>query len=249
MILIGLIAVVCLTFSYILSRDELFTTLPLVPLIAAGLITFPFLFSGNLATVQCGMAIVWFSWISLSSFQLSDLKERSRIDEVRLCFSEKAAFVVSSSAASVLFLMAEPFIPRPFPDSWAYVLSAALIFAVLVFVIHAFFSLIHSRTEDSLAHQISQTREQYLMEGFNHITEKYALSAREKEVTIMLAQGHSRTFIKDTLVISEGTTRAHIAHVYQKLGVHKKDDFLCLIKEEMEIAEREKERRSVRSEA
>ena len=45
------------------------------------------------------------------------------------------------------------------------------------------------------------------------------LTPREREVLALLARGLSNTEICDTLVISEATTKTHVARVFQKLGL------------------------------
>jgi DNA-binding NarL/FixJ family response regulator len=46
------------------------------------------------------------------------------------------------------------------------------------------------------------------------------LSAREREVHELLAQGRSNREIARALFISESTTKVHVRHIYEKLGVH-----------------------------
>jgi DNA-binding CsgD family transcriptional regulator len=46
------------------------------------------------------------------------------------------------------------------------------------------------------------------------------LSPREREVHDLLAQGRSNREIAKTLFISESTTKVHVRHIYEKLGVH-----------------------------
>lgn len=57
------------------------------------------------------------------------------------------------------------------------------------------------------------------------------LSPREAEVLALLAEGHSRTFIMEKLVISDATVKSHTNHIYQKLGVHSKQDLITLVRE------------------
>ena len=45
------------------------------------------------------------------------------------------------------------------------------------------------------------------------------LTPREREVLAQLARGLSNTEIRDKLVISEATTKTHVARVFQKLGL------------------------------
>jgi len=46
------------------------------------------------------------------------------------------------------------------------------------------------------------------------------LSVREREVYELLAQGRTNREISKTLFISESTTKVHVRHIYEKLGVH-----------------------------
>ena len=52
----------------------------------------------------------------------------------------------------------------------------------------------------------------------------------------MLAEGYTRAFIRDALGVSDGTAKAHIAHVYAKLDIHHKDDLLGYIDARMSRA-------------
>ncbi|HIW75537.1 MULTISPECIES: helix-turn-helix transcriptional regulator [Gordonibacter] len=61
------------------------------------------------------------------------------------------------------------------------------------------------------------------------IAKAHGLSPRETEVFMMLAQGRSRTYISDELVVSEGTVKTHISHIYTKLGVHGRQEMFDLL--------------------
>ena len=66
---------------------------------------------------------------------------------------------------------------------------------------------------------------------FASIADEFGLSPREHQVFAMLAQGHTSAFIAETAGINPGTTKAHIAHIYQKLDVHSKDEMLALVED------------------
>ncbi|HEU5304135.1 MAG TPA: LuxR C-terminal-related transcriptional regulator [Gemmatimonadales bacterium] len=51
---------------------------------------------------------------------------------------------------------------------------------------------------------------------------EYGLTAREAEVALLLAEGHSNTAIAAALHISTHTTRHHTQRILSKLGVHSR---------------------------
>ena len=52
------------------------------------------------------------------------------------------------------------------------------------------------------------------------------LTAREEEVLVLLAAGHSNRKIADSLFISRDTVRWHMRAIYRKLGVHDRSSVL-----------------------
>ena len=62
----------------------------------------------------------------------------------------------------------------------------------------------------------------------------FKLSNRETEVAELVMRGNSVSSIADTLVISENTVRTHTKHIYAKLGIHKRQEMLDLVRELVE---------------
>lgn len=62
-----------------------------------------------------------------------------------------------------------------------------------------------------------------------------ALTARETDVFVLLAQGRDRSYIEHALGVSSGTVKTHIGHVYQKLGVHSKQELITLVQHMWEV--------------
>ena len=56
----------------------------------------------------------------------------------------------------------------------------------------------------------------------------YALSPRETEVFMLLAQGRTCSFVQEELVLAESTVKTHMSHIYAKLGVHSKQEIIDL---------------------
>lgn len=59
-----------------------------------------------------------------------------------------------------------------------------------------------------------------------HLAKERGLSPREQEVLVFLAQGFSVPYIADKLYISNGTVKTHVARIYRKLGVSKRDELM-----------------------
>lgn len=64
------------------------------------------------------------------------------------------------------------------------------------------------------------------VEGLSHAG---GLTPRETEILRLLAEGRSVPVICERLVISEGTARTHVKHIYQKLDVHNRQELLDLV--------------------
>lgn len=67
----------------------------------------------------------------------------------------------------------------------------------------------------------SRQREEALRADFD-------LTAREAEVAMLLMSGRSARFIQEQLCISEGTAWTHIRHIYRKMGVSSRQEFLTV---------------------
>lgn len=61
------------------------------------------------------------------------------------------------------------------------------------------------------------------------VSNKYDLSSRQREVLSMLAKGRNADYITDKLVISSHTAKAHIYNIYQKTGVHSRQELMDLV--------------------
>lgn len=57
------------------------------------------------------------------------------------------------------------------------------------------------------------------------------LTPRETEVALLLFEGRSLPFIEGELNISHGTANTHLRHIYGKLNVHNRQEFLSVLAE------------------
>lgn len=61
------------------------------------------------------------------------------------------------------------------------------------------------------------------------IASEFFLTPREAEVFAMLARGRDRAYIEEALVVSRNTVKAHVKHVYAKLGIHSHQELIDLV--------------------
>ena len=67
-----------------------------------------------------------------------------------------------------------------------------------------------------------------LHENCARLSDEFGLTAREREVFVLLAHGRNGRYIMDHLVISRNTAKSHIKHIYSKLGVHSHQELIDL---------------------
>ena len=60
------------------------------------------------------------------------------------------------------------------------------------------------------------------------LREECGLSPREEEVLNLLARGRTGAYIAEALFVSRETVKVHVRHIYEKLGVHSRQELLDL---------------------
>ena len=58
---------------------------------------------------------------------------------------------------------------------------------------------------------------------------EYHLTARELEILMLLARHKTVGMIERDLVIANGTAKAHVRHIYQKLNIHSREELFNLL--------------------
>jgi len=64
-------------------------------------------------------------------------------------------------------------------------------------------------------------------QSFDDFCEQRQLSAREREVLLLLLSGQTNTQIAEQLFISANTVKTHIGNIYQKVGVNRRYELLA----------------------
>ncbi len=211
------------------TKDNDVRILPLLPLVAMGLFLLP-------CSLQRGVPVfngivtvlVWFCWIALSSFQLSELKDEFGMDEAVLSSSEKAVIMLmwTIGAVSAYGLRGSALVEE---GSIPAYLGVVLVYGMVIFATSSIWGLVYARRRKQIIDELSKPEEERNRELYRALACNYRLTDREREVLELLAEGHTRSYIQDTLGISNGTAKAHTAHLYQKLGIHKKEELLTLV--------------------
>lgn len=226
-----LVVIAASAFTALRCDEPPCTMLPALVLVACGTLCLPFLRAGGMACMFPSLfSAIWLSWQTLSSVQLSDLKVQFGLSELDVSFIDKLAIaltILSGTLAShvIEVLLGTAVLPLA-------VVETLLPMAFCGLAITASFSLaqlVSVHQEDTFQGRIAQASAERESKLFASIADEFGLSSREHQVFAMLAQGHTSSFIAEAAGITAGTAKAHVAHIYQKLGVHSKDEMLELV--------------------
>ena len=78
------------------------------------------------------------------------------------------------------------------------------------------------------------SRDMLLTVACDRLSVEHGLTGREREIFLMLAQGHNGYHIRDKLTVSYNTVKTHVKHVYSKLGVHSQQELVDMVEREAE---------------
>ena len=214
---------------FILSRYPLGAFMPVTLVTGVVLLYLPHANEGLRALVSSAAGLTWLAWATMSAVQLSDFKETCGFREFTLCAIEKSVLSLSIVAGSLL----SPLVHwGTLEGSGEQVAQAVIIGALCALVLLATFVmslLLDYRQQDELARRFEMENRELSSALYREIAREFKLSDRELQIMALLAEGYSRTYIRDSLGVSEGTIKAHVSHIYQKIGIHRKDDLLDLV--------------------
>jgi DNA-binding CsgD family transcriptional regulator len=203
--------------------------LPSYVIISCGILLIPFAKGGLTSMVFAMNAGIWLSWQALSSVQLSDLKEKLGVSELVISLFDKMAIAVAILIGSIVAHVLRDTLGNLLLGGVVESTLLMTFFALAIMTSFTIAGLVQARQEDDVQVQVeikSNEREERQLDA---IAQEFGLSAREREVIGMLAQGYTSAFIAEKLGVMTGTSKSHIAHIYQKLGVHHKDEMLELV--------------------
>lgn len=109
-------------------------------------------------------------------------------------------------------------------------ISLAISFAFLALAM-AFLQTLAPHPESSPAQKAHQDVETAAyLEKCSLVARQYSLTPREAEVLVLLGEGYSRPHIGKELYLSESTIKSHANSIYRKLGIHKHDELLLILR-------------------
>lgn len=206
--------------------------LPALPLLAAGFLLLPFLGSGTPVFLQIARASGWLCWMIMSSVELSSDKIRFGLTPASIAFSDK---LLVMGGMLVGFVFGEGVVRWTGIQAGPFATGLVVVFAYLV-VLASTLSLLSYATKNQVAlgasaHDVSFDAQ--LLAACRQVAAEHQLTAREEEVLILLAAGRNRPYIESALRISTGTANTHIRHIYDKVGVHERNELLDLVQQIM----------------
>ena len=229
---IALVGTLCLVAIAFRRRPAwIKPVLRVAPIIVVGLLAAPYLATGQVVEVVCAAAaiVAFQSWIMLSSVQLSDIKERVGWDEARLSFLEKAVFSAGWLTAYLATYVVFGSLQVSAQPNAAFDVRLLVVYAVVLVACCLMASLIERKDKTRVLDKALELSEKQMDIIFREIAQAHGLTARESEVLVLLAKGYSRPVLCEKLVIAESTARSHSKHVYQKLGIHAREELYDLV--------------------
>ena len=192
------------------------------PIIAAGLLCAS-LNSAVLAYVACALfACAHAALEAMMRIRAIGLAQRYRPPQSAFVLAcGFAAINAGATAGETLFGAARPFLP---PGDQTVIVA---IFAVLVLV----GALIPETAGGSSVRRDRERPAAVLSDSERKaraLAAAHALSAREREVLVLMLDGRSGPVIRETLGLSKSTVDTHVRHIYQKTGVTSRQELIDL---------------------
>ena len=221
--------------AMLLRKRADLSILRVAPIVLLGAVSLPYVFPlGSLgaALPLIAASIAWISWIALSAAQLSDIKERIGLDEAFLAISEKAVVITAIFLGFALCSLASAQ-AHAFPVSDLSASLASLpLYACLIVCCYQFAQLIERKQRQRLVKKGFMRSEDQVRMVHDALAKRYGLTEREKDVFVLMAAGHTRPRIREQLCISDGTVKTHAYHLYEKMGVHSREELYALVERE-----------------
>lgn len=193
----------------------------LIPILAAGLLFLPFFLNSNSESMS--RALIAFLIIcesAIFSEGPSNAKHIFTCGRACFVFWEREWGLIGlvagycGATATLRYLSVSP--------SHDLILAGAIAYGVLTLAVVSLLERAWNIGRKS--DRSSQSESRHL----DVIAQQAQLTPRETEIFRLLAEGRSAPFIQKELCISRGTAVTHINHIYQKLGIHSRQELISL---------------------
>ena len=127
------------------------------------------------------------------------------------------------------------------PDRYGDLLSTGIVLAVFsILLVSSAVRLLQFRRNS--AQRLNKAKEAVdlqantdiaFAEACSRVANRYQLTPREGEVLVLLARGRNARHIAEALIISDGTARTHIMHIYQKMELNSQQVLMDIVDDEL----------------
>ena len=113
--------------------------------------------------------------------------------------------------------------------------SLAVVGAVIICILFATFIIVSEPTLNSSWRIVLTRAGTSLVEDarleltVDTLAREHGLSERQREILLLVAHGDTPRALANKLGIAPGTVKAHMQHIYKKLGVHSKEELDALV--------------------
>jgi DNA-binding CsgD family transcriptional regulator len=209
----ALLLLLCSWFLRAATIRTLYLILPLVSV--ASLIVIWFVGGGALSDGIASFAPLGFSAVVCGSLHISRLSSETNRGLSPLLVFGLPIFVAASLSLAWFGVW-------PLLGSWGAT-AVDLAFKVIYLVAVAAQMIVLTQRQSVV---VTQTGNHILTQICSRMTDQFALSKRESEILLYVLQGRSSTYIAEQQFVSINTVKTHIKRIYEKTGVHSKQELL-----------------------
>lgn len=200
-------------------------------LITAGFMAAPFLKSiaFSSAIIMAGYTCFdMMGWIVVTA--IIKLDERQAAGILALSRIAELGGVLCGGAAGALLV----------PWAWSDDANMAILTTAVAYLLVAVAVLLLYRGSSSVWLLMKRTVEPAASElqarelAVEELSARFCLTPRERDVLLHFAAGRSIPWIAQHFTISEGTVRSHTRHLYEKAGVHSRQELLDVLERQTE---------------
>ena len=137
---------------------------------------------------------------------------------------------VIALSATPIALLAEPVLAQAALDNADLgIITTGLLFFMIVLVSLALNPVDLETTWGTIPQTPTVSISAYDEKDLAFLVDDFGLTRREAEIALLLANGRSMPRIKDDLCVSLGTVQTHVNHIYRKMDVHSRQEFLDIV--------------------